>query len=105
MTQASDVRSRDAEAAPKFVFDFSEGDKDQKDLLGGKGAVKGFLLVSPARDGATGAALERLAAKQHKPTLHLSLDAAAQDWPELEAFRDRVTLGTAAGTTVGEGGA
>ena len=22
----------------KFVFDFTEGDKDQKDLLGGKGA-------------------------------------------------------------------
>lgn len=79
-------------------------------LLGGKGAVKGFLLVSPARDGATGAALERLAARQHKPTLHLSLDTAAQDWPELEAFRDRVTLGatpgtTAAGTTAGESGA
>ena len=23
---------------PKFVYRFSEGDKDQKDLLGGKGA-------------------------------------------------------------------
>ena len=52
MTQASDVRSRDAGAAPKFVFDFSEGDKDQKDLLGGKGAnlaemVKLGLPVPP----------------------------------------------------------
>lgn len=67
-------------------------------LLGGKGAVKGFVLVSPARDGATGSALERLAARQHKPTLHLTLDSPVQDgeaqgWPELDAFRDRLTLG------------
>ena len=39
-------------ATPKFVFDFSEGDRDQKDLLGGKGAnlaemVKLGLPVPP----------------------------------------------------------
>ena len=27
-----------AQATRTYVFDFSEGDKDQKDLLGGKGA-------------------------------------------------------------------
>lgn len=66
-------------------------------LLGGKGAVRGFVLAAPARDGATQAALARLAARQHKPTLQLSVDAGAgQDsWPELAAFRDRVTLGPA----------
>ncbi|MFC4426517.1 hypothetical protein [Deinococcus navajonensis] len=66
-------------------------------LLSGKGAVRGLIFAVPARDGATGAALERLAARQHKPTLLLTVDAGAQPgiWPELEAFRDRITLGAA----------
>ncbi|SEJ90562.1 hypothetical protein SAMN04488058_1335 [Deinococcus reticulitermitis] len=62
-------------------------------LLAGKGAVAGLLLVSPARDGATRAALGRLAAGLHKPALLLDLDAGEREWPELEAFRDRLTLG------------
>lgn len=67
-------------------------------LLSGKGAVRGLIFAAPARDGAARAALERLAARQHKPTLLLTVDAGAQPgaWPELDAFRDRVTLGTPA---------
>ena len=64
-------------------------------LLGGKGAVKGFVFVSGARDGATASALSRLAERQHKPTLLLSVDGQA-DFPELAAFRDRVASGGAA---------
>jgi hypothetical protein len=61
-------------------------------MLGGKGAVKGFIFVSSARDGSTATALSRLAERQHKPTLLLSADGQT-DFPELAAFRDRVTLG------------
>src|SRR3954466_2285860 len=44
--------TRGTVVAQKYVFDFSEGDKDQKDLLGGKGAnlaemVKLGLPVPP----------------------------------------------------------
>ena len=41
MTGSSTLQSpepRSTGAHRKFVFDFSEGGKDQKDLLGGKGA-------------------------------------------------------------------
>jgi pyruvate, orthophosphate dikinase len=41
VTGSSTLRSaepRSTGAPHKFVFDFSEGDKNQKDLLGGKGA-------------------------------------------------------------------
>ena len=62
-------------------------------LLSGKGGVRGLLFVTSARDGATHAALDRLAARQHKPTLVLELDADQTDFTALEAFRDRVTLG------------
>ncbi|MFC4638718.1 acyl-CoA dehydratase activase-related protein [Deinococcus hohokamensis] len=64
-------------------------------LLSGKGAVRGLIFAAPARNGAALAALERLAARQHKPTLLLTVDAGAQPgaWPDLEAFRDRITLG------------
>ena len=61
-------------------------------LLGGKGAVKGFIFVTGARDGAAATALRRLAERQHKPTLLLNVDGQT-DFPELTAFRDRVTLG------------
>src|SRR5689334_25179667 len=30
--------TREAASMPKYVYDFTEGGKDQKDLLGGKGA-------------------------------------------------------------------
>jgi pyruvate, orthophosphate dikinase len=51
----------------RYVFDFSEGDKDQKDLLGGKGAnlaemVKLGLPVPPGFIGATRDALAVLGA-------------------------------------------
>jgi len=36
--QVSTAPSPSVPGATKFVFDFSEGDRDQKDLLGGKGA-------------------------------------------------------------------
>lgn len=62
-------------------------------LLSGKSAVRGFIFAIPARDGATGTALKRLAAKQHKPTLLLDIDAGQTEFAELEAFRDRITLG------------
>ncbi len=67
-------------------------------LLAGKSAVRGLIFVSPARDGATRAALDRIAAKLHKPVLQLSIDTAQQTFPTLEAFRNQITLGT---TTLG----
>ncbi|GAA5514149.1 hypothetical protein Dcar01_02902 [Deinococcus carri] len=67
-------------------------------LLEGKSAVRGVLLASPARDGAHRAALNRLAAMTHKPALVIDVDAGQTEWPELAAFRDRVTLGAAART-------
>jgi hypothetical protein len=33
-----EIVGRKAVVMTKYVYDFSEGDKDQKDLLGGKGA-------------------------------------------------------------------
>jgi hypothetical protein len=39
MTQVADARSTTPSSVPKFVFGFSQGDKDQKDLLGGKGGL------------------------------------------------------------------
>lgn len=62
-------------------------------LLAGKSAVRGLLFVAPQHDGATRAALERIAARMHKPTLILSVAGGQTQFPELEAFRDRVTLG------------
>ena len=38
MSSTDSRRAADDSAGRKYVFDFSEGDKDQKDLLGGKGA-------------------------------------------------------------------
>ena len=40
--------------------------------------------------------LERLARGTHKPALVIDVDAGQTEWPELTAFRDRVTLGAAA---------
>jgi len=62
-------------------------------LLEGKSGVRGVLLASPARDAAHRAALERLAARTRRPALVIDVDAGQREWPELEAFRDRVTLG------------
>ncbi|UBV42246.1 hypothetical protein LAJ19_11520 [Deinococcus taeanensis] len=61
-------------------------------LLSGKGAVKGLIFVSGARDGSTAGAAAKLAARQHKPTLLLSVDGQT-DFPDLRPFRDRVTGG------------
>ncbi len=60
-------------------------------LIAGKSAVRGLILVSPARDRATAAALERLAQKMHKPTLLLSADGGQTEWPELPPFSRRLT--------------
>lgn len=65
-------------------------------LLEGKSAVRGVVFASPARDAAHRTALDRLSAKTHKPALVLDVDAGQTGWPELEAFRDRVTLGASA---------
>lgn len=62
-------------------------------LLAGKSAVRGLLFVAPARDGAAHAALARLAAKMHKPTLLLDLDAGQGGGPELRAFAERLQTG------------
>ncbi|GHF51893.1 hypothetical protein HNQ07_003086 [Deinococcus metalli] len=70
-------------------------------LLSGKSAVRGLLLAAPARDGAAGAALHRVAQRMHKPTLSMTVEAGQTEFPELEAFRDRVTLGQ--GQPAGEG--
>lgn len=59
-------------------------------LLAGKSGVRGMIFAVPARDGAVGAALERLARRMHKPTLHLTVEAGQTDFPELDAFRGRL---------------
>ncbi|GAA5535077.1 hypothetical protein [Deinococcus aluminii] len=74
-------------------------------LLDGKSAVRGVLLASPARDAAHRTALNRLAAMTHKPALVIDVDAGQTGWPELEAFRDRVTLGAPARPAGPEAGA
>lgn len=61
--------------------------------LAGKSAVRGLVMAVPARDGAAAAALKRLAARLHKPTLTVNVEAGQTDFPELEAWRDLITLG------------
>ncbi|RJF71910.1 hypothetical protein D3875_10385 [Deinococcus cavernae] len=65
-------------------------------LLAGKSAVKGLIFALPLHDGATRAALTRIAGRLHKPTLLLNVAGGQTDFPELAAFRDQVTLGVAA---------
>lgn len=65
-------------------------------VLEGKSAVRGIVFAAPARDAAHRGALERLAQGTHKPALVLDVDAGQTGWPELAAFRDRVTVGAAA---------
>ncbi|WP_019588792.1 hypothetical protein [Deinococcus apachensis] len=71
-------------------------------LLEGKSAVRGVLLTAPARDAAHRRVLERLARGTHKPALVIDVDAGQTEWPEVTAFRDRVTLGAAARPAAGE---
>lgn len=73
-------------------------------LLEGKSAVRGVLFASPARDGAHRTALERLAERTHKPALVVDVDGGQTGWPELAAFRDRVTLGASARAATGTDG-
>ena len=60
-------------------------------LLSGKSAVRGLVLVASKHDGAHLAALKRIAAKMHKPTLLLELSGPETDFSALAAFRDRLT--------------
>ncbi|MBZ9750475.1 hypothetical protein K7W42_06330 [Deinococcus sp. HMF7604] len=93
--------------AERMPGDAAPGDRElfgAASLLGGKSAVRGFVLAVPARDGAAQAAAARLAAAQHKPTLTLHLDGQSE-FPDLAAFRDRVTLGRFAPDPIEEGGA
>ena len=62
-------------------------------LLSGKSAVRGVVLAAPAGDGATAAALDRIAAKMHLPTLRLDLQAQQTQFGGLEAFAARVNPG------------
>lgn len=63
-------------------------------LLAGKGAIRGLLFVSPARDGHTSRAQKRLAQQGHKPALCLDIDAPLEKdekaWPELFEFKNQV---------------
>lgn len=59
-------------------------------LLSGKSAVRGLLLVAPQGDGSALAALRRVAARMHKPTLLLEVAGGEPDWPELAAFARRL---------------
>ena len=90
MTGSSTLQSpepRSTGAPHKFVFDFSEGGKDQKDLLGGKGAnlaemVKMGLPVPPGFTISTEACRAYLAAG----TVPAGLDAeVAEHLAALEA--------------------
>lgn len=60
-------------------------------LLSGKSAVRGVVLACPAHDGATAAALKRIAAKMHLPTLRLDLIPGQTEFDGLEAFARRVS--------------
>lgn len=62
-------------------------------LLSGKSAVRGVVLTAPAGDGATAAALDRIAARMHLPTLRLDLQAGPTQFDGLEAFTARVNPG------------
>ena len=53
----------------------------------------GVVLAAPAGDGATAAALDRIAAKMHLPTLRLDLQAQQTQFGGLEAFAARVNPG------------
>ncbi|MFK7603145.1 hypothetical protein ACI3L1_13140 [Deinococcus sp. SM5_A1] len=59
-------------------------------MLAGKSAVRGVLLVSPAHDGAAAAALDRIGAKMHLPTLRVDLNPGQTDFDGLEAFAARL---------------
>lgn len=59
-------------------------------LLMGKGAVRGALLLAPQHDTATLAALQKLAAQTHKPTLVLSIAPDQREFPELAQFAQRL---------------
>jgi len=66
---------------PGYVYDFTEGDKDQKDLLGGKGAnlaemTKLGLPVPPGFTVTTQACKEYLAAGQEPPALRVQVTQA-----------------------------
>lgn len=71
-------------------------------LLGGKSAVRGLLLLAPQQDGATRAALEKLASKLHKPTLVLTVAPGQTDFAELTSFAGRLRGTTGAGTASAE---
>ena len=97
MTGSSTLQSpepRSTGAPHKFVFDFSEGGKDQKDLLGGKGAnlaemVRMGLPVPPGFTISTEACRAYLAAG----TVPAGLDAeVAEHLAALEVARGK-TLG------------
>lgn len=60
-------------------------------LLSGKSAVRGVVLAAPANDGAAAAALGRIAARMHLPTLRLDLQAGQTGFDGLEAFAARVS--------------
>ncbi|CAM3907977.1 hypothetical protein [Deinococcus frigens] len=59
-------------------------------LLAGKSAVRGVVLAAPAHDGATAAALGRIAARMHLPTLRLDLKGGQAEFDGLEAFAARL---------------
>ncbi|QFP77501.1 hypothetical protein [Deinococcus sp. AJ005] len=59
-------------------------------MLAGKSAVRGVLLVSPAHDGAAAAALDRIAAKMHLPTLRIDLNPGQTEFDGLEAFAEKL---------------
>ncbi len=59
-------------------------------LLAGKSAVRGLVLVSAAHDGATAAALDRIAAKMHLPTLRLDLQPGQAEFDGLAAFAAQI---------------
>lgn len=59
-------------------------------LLAGKGAVKGLIFVSPARDGHTNRVQKRIAQKLHKASVLLEIDASQDAWPELSTFKNQI---------------
>jgi hypothetical protein len=62
-----------------------------QNLLEGKGAVRGIVYASAARDAASQAALDRVASRAHKPSVKLQINPLVFELPELDAFA--ATLG------------
>lgn len=90
LVQARGERLKDsrAQAGDRWLYGAAR-------LLEGKGPIAGLILLVPQQDGGAAAALGRVAAELHKPSLLLTVDWNQTAWPELDAFAARLGAGRA----------